>query len=249
MTPEPPGAPPAQPPRRGARYRVLALALGALALVALYSLLDASGTVRAAEALSHSLGAESWTSVISTYGYWAVFVLSILEGPIVTIFAAFLASQGVFSVTAVYALVVLGDLVGDAAYYSIGRWLVRRLPWRMGPRASKLRQRVDALSSHIRAHAGRVLLVGKLTQSAGFAVLLAAGAARVPFLAFMFYNVVGTLVKSAALTAFGYFFGHFYGALDRHLQIIGAIGLAAFCLAMIPLLRPLLMARNLKGPE
>lgn len=189
---------------------------------------------------------DTWPHYISHYGYLAVFLFSLVEGPIITIFAAFLASQGVLDAGMVYAVVVAGDLVGDLVYYAIGRWLIGRLPWRFGVRGQELRRRIDGLRGHIRTHAGRILLFGKLTQSAGFAVLLAAGAARVPIDTFTAYNVIGTLPKSAVLLAIGYFGGDFYKTLDSELQLIGLIGFIVICIVMIALLHRM---RTPHGPE
>lgn len=191
---------------------------------------------------------ENLPHVILHHGYLAVFLLSVLEGPIVTIVAAFLAYQGALGVGAVYATVVLGDLVGDLVYYAIGRWLITRLPWRVGIGRRALR-RIEALRDHFHARAGRVLLFGKLTQSAGFAVLLAAGAARLRLDTFILYNFVGALPKFALFVVIGYFFGRSYKALSGDLQLAGLIGFAVLCLVMIPLIYRLSASRDPEGLE
>ncbi len=170
-------------------------------------------------------------------GYGLLFLGAVAEGPLVTVLAAFLASQGEFSVAGVYVAVVLGDLAGDALYYAMGRWCASGLGGRLGcvwrgRRGVRLRQRVLALREYLSAHPGRVLLLGKLTHSAGFAVLLAAGAARVRPGVYMTYNLLGTLPKSAALMLIGYFFGRFYTTLHAELRLAALAGLAAALLAV-----------------
>jgi membrane protein DedA with SNARE-associated domain len=172
-------------------------------------------------------GLDAWPQYLSHYGYVALFVLALVEGPVVTIFAAFLASRGVLSVPAVYVTVVLGDLAGDAFYYAIGRWFLGKLPWFSGSRGRKLKGRMDQIGAKLRAQPGRVLLFGKLTHSAGFAVLLAAGAARMRLGGFLLYNLLGTLPKSAALVVVGYYFGRSYKAINGQME---RIGLVAFVL-------------------
>src|SRR4030042_6027943 len=54
------------------------------------------------------------------WGYPVMFVLMVLEGPIVTIISAFFASLGFFNVFAVFALSVAGDVAGDIILYYIG---------------------------------------------------------------------------------------------------------------------------------
>ena len=200
---------------------------------------------------------------LAVYGYAALLPLAIIEGPAVTVFAAFLAAQGVFDVVGVYAIVVLGDLIGDVLHYAVGRWAAAR--WAAKPRAAKpmaadlvasgwgaagrratgrwptqpksgrtsrwmasVRQRVEVLAPRIRTRAGAMLLFGKLTHSAGFAVLLAAGAAHVKLRRFLAFNLLGTLPKSLLLVLLGYWFGKLYGSLQGDLRIAGVL---AFLLA------------------
>ncbi len=164
-----------------------------------------------------------WASLISQYGYWALFVLSLFEGPLVTVFAAALAAQGLLKLGLIYVVVLGGDLVGDLGYYSAGRWLLA--PWarRGGRKRHRLASRVGAMRDKLHDHAGRILLFGKLTHSAGFAILLAAGAARVRLLPYLFYNLLGTLPKAALLMAVGYYYGRLYTDMGMPLKIASAV--------------------------
>ena len=168
-------------------------------------------------------GLDAWPRYLSQYGYAALFLLAIIEGPIITIIASFLASQGVLSLPVVYVTVVLGDLAGDGIYYAVGRGLLGRLSWLASARGQKLKGRIDQIGARLRAQPGRVLLFGKLTHSAGFAVLLAAGAARVRLGAFFLYNLLGTLPKSAVFVVVGYFFGRSYKSIDSQMERVGLI--------------------------
>lgn len=172
--------------------------------------------------------------LLAVYGYVALLPLAAVEGPAVTVFAAFLAAQGLLDLAAVYAIVVTGDLLGDVMYYAVGRWLLRGLVEHFGPRATRLRQRVWLLAPRIRARAGTMLLFGKLTHSAGFVVLLAAGAAHVPMRRFLLFNLLGTLPKSLLLVMLGYWFGWMFAQVEGDLRIAALVGfvLASFVLAM-----------------
>ena len=169
---------------------------------------------------------ETLSHYLSHYGYLAVFLLSMVEGPIVTIVAAFLAAQGLLALPAVYGIVVLGDLIGDVGYYGIGRWSFGPLQRFLKARRPKLSRRIEQIGARFRSRPGRILLFGKLTHSAGFAVLLAAGAARIRMDTFFIYCILGTLPKSALLVAAGYFFGEYYKTLEGPLRFAGVIVLA-----------------------
>ncbi|MGH8400021.1 MAG: DedA family protein [Gammaproteobacteria bacterium] len=161
---------------------------------------------------------------VSEYGYLAIFLLSLVEGPIVTLYAAVLAAQGIFNLFLVYLMVVLGDLTGDVLVYSLGRFGIGHPAWHRRLLSRAMMHRIAQLRRKLHARAGHVLLFGKLTQAFGFAILIAAGAARIRLGVFLFYNLLGTLLKSAALLAIGYCFGRFYSLLGPLLQDLGVIG-------------------------
>jgi membrane protein DedA with SNARE-associated domain len=181
----------------------------------------------------------AWPHFIYLYGYLAVFLFSIVEGPLVTVFAAFLAAQGILDVFAVTVTVIAGDMVGDVIVYMMGRWFLGCLPWRHSIIGQTLGNRVKLLCTDIKQHAGHFLLVGKLTHAVGFAVLLAAGAARIRFNVFVLYNILGTLPKSCILIAVGYFFGRFYQDLNSQYKTIGLIALGLGILMMLLLVHRL----------
>ena len=69
--------------------------------------------------------------LLRTWGLAIVAPLSVLEGPIVSMVAGYLARLGVFDLLPLLAVLILGDLVGDVALYLIGRKgrLVVRRRW------------------------------------------------------------------------------------------------------------------------
>lgn len=152
--------------------------------------------------------------LIQTHGLVLLAPLSVLEGPIVTVIAGYLASLGLLPAGGALAVVILGDLVGDALLYLAGRKGIKRMPQRWRDRLGLNAARIEALSDHFGARGGRTLVIGKLTHSAGAAILVAAGAARMPVAAFLGWNLVATLPKSAAFLALGYGFGAAYAQID-----------------------------------
>jgi membrane protein DedA with SNARE-associated domain len=91
---------------------------------------------------------------------------------------------------------------------------MKRLPQRWRDRLGLNADRVEALKDHFGSQGGRTLVIGKLTHSAGAAVLVAAGAARMPAGAFLWWNFIATLPKSAVFLALGYAFGAAYAQID-----------------------------------
>ncbi len=59
---------------------------------------------------------------LQNYGYILVFALTVIEGPIVVIISAFLATQGIFDIFIIALLGWLGDVVGDMLFFFAGRF-------------------------------------------------------------------------------------------------------------------------------
>lgn len=173
---------------------------------------------------------EGLMALVSTHGLPIVGLVALLEGPIVTVLAAWAASRGVFDPWAVLAVVVIADLAGDFGFYALGRrgtgWLPPGWARRIGLRPARLR----LLTRQFQQRGGRMLLLGKVTHSAGALVLIAAGAARMPLLPFFWFNLLATLPKSLAFFALGWFAGHAWERIERwiaHGSLILLIVLAA----------------------
>ena len=192
------------------------------------------------------MAASDWMSAaIASYGYVALFVGAVVEGPVATVIGAFLASRGFLEVAFVYAVVVSGDLVGDLLFYGIGRsGRMALLVWH-GGLGERQQTRLAILKERFHAHPGRTLLFGKLTHAAGFLVLFAAGAARVPMSTFLWYNLLGTLPKAAAFVAIGYFAGAAYLRIDS--SYVGVVSLASLAALLLIALGMAIYFRRRQG--
>ncbi|TKI04598.1 DedA family protein [Martelella alba] len=174
---------------------------------------------------------------ISNYGYAALFLAALVEGPIATVLGAMLASQGLLHVGGVYTVAVAGDLTGDIILYGLGMSgrvtvspLNRRFK-RMGGR------QFGALMTRFRRYPGRVLVTAKLTHAAGFVVLFGAGVARIPLRLFIGFNLLATLPKSGVLVLVGYFAGAAWHRVNAWLWVFSCSLLLALGVALVICLR------------
>lgn len=145
--------------------------------------------------------------LIGAHGLWLLFALTLIEGPVATVIAAAMAGRGLLDPAAVFAVAFAGDLAGDAVLYAIGRLspaLTRRLG---GARGDALPARHGGWRKTMQHRAWQIIALGKLTHVAGFAVILAAGAARVPFGLFLGVSALATLPKVAVLVLAGWTLG------------------------------------------
>ncbi len=169
-------------------------------------------------------------TMIQSHGLLLLFPLAVIEGPIVTIIAGWLSHLGYLPLARVACLLVLADLVGDGLLYCLGRSGLRLFSDRWRARLGLSPDRLEGLIAHFRDKGGRTLLLAKLTHSLGFAALVAAGAARMPVLPFIGFNLLGTLPKTALLLLVGVLFGAANGAIGiwigRGTIVMGIVGAA-----------------------
>jgi membrane protein DedA with SNARE-associated domain len=166
-------------------------------------------------------------SFIVLYGYFVILPVAILEGPIITVIAAFLAAQGYFNIYAVFAIVVIGDLLGDLLYYGIGRFGTKLFNTKFGKRFGLDTKHLALIEKHYATHSGKTLIIGKWTHSLGLVTLTGAGAAKMPVGRFMWYSLLGTIPKSLVFLLLGYYTGYAYQKINMYFNdaayIMGAV--------------------------
>lgn len=147
------------------------------------------------------------SAVIGDYGILVLAPLALIEGPVATLVAAYMASRGMLSLSGVLIIVILADVIGDSLLYAIGRNALTRLSPGLRARLGITPLRVAQCGALFDRRGVWVLVFGKLTHISGFAILIAAGASRMPFAVFMLTNLVATIPKTLTLIALGYFLG------------------------------------------
>jgi membrane protein DedA with SNARE-associated domain len=173
----------------------------------------------------------SW---LLAYRYAILFPLVIIEGPIVTILAGFLASLGQLNLFVCYPLIVVGDVIGDVFMYLQGRWGGKPVIERWGHHFGIKPEMIVRLEEHFKNRPGKTLVLGKISHFFGGPILIAAGMARMKFSKFLWFNVLGTLPKSLILLLVGFYFGQAYSKFDKFLTFAGwaAAALIILCVAV-----------------
>ncbi|WP_369790520.1 DedA family protein [Rouxiella sp. WC2420] len=175
---------------------------------------------------------QSIEELVREYGLLLLAPLAVIEGPIVTVIAAYAARLGYFSLPAVCIIVILADLIGDAGYYCLGRWAIQSNgePPKWLSFLGLNKARLATVVASFDKHGGRLLVIGKLTHSAGAVVLVASGMARMRFSHFIFYNAVAQVPKSLFFVAIGWSFGHVIGQVDHWIAYL-SVGMLLLLIA------------------
>lgn len=165
-------------------------------------------------------------SLIVTYRYWILFPVACFEGPVTAFVIGTLAALGYFNVWISLCILLLGDIVPDAAYYFIGKF---------GERASVTKKylakvgigerELEVIRNLWHKHAGKTMFFSKLAYGLSTAFLISAGLVGMPFGRFFSYALLVTVAQYGILMFLGY---HFSNALStvssvlEHIQYLFA---------------------------
>ena len=180
----------------------------------------------------------STISAIGAQGLPVLVPMAIVEGPVVTIVAGWLAKLGLISAWGSIVALVIADLIGDTLLYLIGRRGVARLPERWRRRLGLTDARMAQVAEHFRRQGPRTIVLGKLTHTAGAVGLVTAGSARMPYLPFLWWNLLSTIPKTAAFFAIGWVFGAALPDVENALFWAAIVLLGAFAFAIYRMARP-----------
>ncbi len=164
------------------------------------------------------------------YGYWVMLPLMIIEGPVVTIISALLASLGAFNVWLVFIFSVTGDIIGDVFLYEIGYFRGLNFVKRFGKYIGITEKLVMRMEKYFAKHGGKTIFIVKSTVGLSWATFIAAGIVKMNFKKFLKYSFLGGVVWSGFLVSMGYFYGYLWREMKQYIEWIGWI---IFALALI----------------
>ncbi len=160
---------------------------------------------------------------VKAFGYPSLFILMIVEGPIITLIGSFLASLGFFDVRLIFALSLLGDLLGDFVLYGMGYFgglqvLAKAEKFfRIGPSV------INKLRKLFNNHGKKIIFSVKSTTGLCGITFILAGTLRMNLKSFFLATLVGGMAWSGILTLIGYFFGYAFEKTNAYIKYAGII--------------------------
>ncbi len=161
--------------------------------------------------------------LLTKYGYFILFPLAIVEGPIITIIAGFLTSLGLMNVFIVYAVVMAGDIVGDTGVYMIGRSGGAFFSRYFKKHSDKL----EKAKKYFETNQNRAIVLSKLIHGIGVTGLFAAGSLRIPYKRYITLCFLTTTAQSLVLLTVGVLFGSAYVQLSKYLNYFSTMTIIA----------------------
>lgn len=164
---------------------------------------------------------------LSNYGYLIMLPLMILEGPVVTLIAAMLASLGAFNIFVVLLLSILGDVIGDVILYGLGYKFGMRFTRGLGRYMGITENLVLRMEDYFKRHGGKTIFAVKSTTGLCWATFAAAGIVKMDFGKFLKNSFLGGIVWSGFLVVMGYFYGYLWKEISDYIEWIGWVMFAA----------------------
>lgn len=154
------------------------------------------------------------------YKYLLVFLLSIVEGPVIMTLSGFFLRLDYFTFWPLYITLMAGDLAADILWYGIGYYGAFPLIRKYGKFLNITEKMVQKTETAFHKHQNKILFLSKITMGLGFAlvILITAGIVRIPFRKYLTFNALGQLFWTGFLLAIGYLFGNLYLAINQGLR-------------------------------
>lgn len=191
--------------------------------------------------------------LISTWGYLAIFLLSIAQSACVPTsseltfgFAGFLAYTGHFNIAEVVVVGALGELIGAYIAWAFGITGGRALVLRYGRLIRVNQDQLDRLQAWYERHPRWGVFASRLLPVVRNFVALAAGLAEVPPLAFGILTLLGSLVWDGGLTLLGYSVG---SAWQHMVHTVSEAGYGVVVVVVVVAAVLLLMHRKASQPR
>jgi membrane protein DedA with SNARE-associated domain len=182
----------------------------------------------------------SVTHLVSSYGYAAVFLLSVLQSCCIPTsseltlgFAGVLASEGHLNVWGVIAVAVSGEVIGAYIAWVIGRYAGRTLVDRYGKYVLLTHHDLDRAEGWYDRHGNWGVFAGRLIPVIRNFVALPAGVAEYPLVPFGVLTLLGSLIWCSAMTLIGYGVGSGYHHIMKGFSYAGYLVGAGAVIAIV----------------
>ena len=158
--------------------------------------------------------------------YAMITFLACAEGPWLSLILGVFIRLGDFSFFPVYMCLMLGDLIGDAGWYFMGRRYGNLFVARYGKYFKVTASGVERMTRLFHCYKHSVLFLSKISNGFGFAIvtLMTAGMVRIPFGRFIVINLLGQFIWTGLLLGIGYFFSHLFITVN---SVLGRMSLVA----------------------
>lgn len=130
--------------------------------------------------------------------------------------AGILASQGFLDIVPLIAVLFFGVLLGDNTGYYLGK--------KLGPKIFRKEESFFFRKSHLErsqkffaAHGPKTLILARFVPIVRTFAPTLAGVGNMPYPAFLFYSLIGSVLWTVGLTLMGYYMGKYIPNVDAYI--------------------------------
>ena len=168
-----------------------------------------------------------------------------LPGEVSIALGGVVAGQGTIRLGVLIPLVWVAVVAGDITAYWLGRRLGRDFILRRGSRFGITPDRLAWTERYFEAHGGKTILVGRFLSFMRTLAPFLAGASKMSFRRFLFFDALGAALWVAAFTLLGWIF---WQSLDDALAIAGW-GKLVLLAAVVLVIGTLALRAVVRSPE
>jgi membrane protein DedA with SNARE-associated domain len=166
-----------------------------------------------------TMGFQGTLQWILHHGYPLLFILMLVEGPVVTAAGAFAAALHYFNIWAVLLLSIFGNLIPDAIYYALGFWGRAKFIGKYGRYLGITKERIAITEKLAKKHSGKSMLTIKMIPFLATPGLIVMGASHMDIKKYAFWSFIITVPTSLFYLVLGYYFGAAYDRIDHYLHL------------------------------
>lgn len=159
----------------------------------------------------------SMLQFLQTSGYGIMFILMIVEGPIITYMASFAASLGIFNIFYVLILSLLGNILGDLIFFFIGR-ISKETVVEEYEHKSLNESKISKLKMYLEKNPGRTIAVIKLTPFLPIPGLILTGASKISLKKFIIYSALINIVYAVSMVLLGFYSGVAFLTIAKYVK-------------------------------
>ena len=179
------------------------------------------------------------THLIRDIGLTGVALLTLTSGVIglpgsepTMLFAGFNVYQGHLSLVGIIVFGVIGDVLGASIAYTIGYFGSRELIERQGGKLHMSADRLDRTHRWFERYGSPVIVVSRLIPFIRAAFPYAAGVGRMPFVRFVVFTTIGSILWITALGVLGREVGSSWQSWRHNLEYVDYVGAAVLIAAL-----------------
>ncbi len=195
------------------------------------------------------MSAPTILTLILTYRYAILVPIALVAGFPTGLAVGVALRLGYLEFFLSYGCIMLGELIGDMAWYWIGYRWGETFSKRYGKFVGLSHEHIDEAKRLFAQYDQRILVSSKLTTGFGFAIpiLFTAGMSHMPLWRYMRANLGGQFLWSGGLIAVGYFFSDLYLNVSSVEGKVSTVGTAILLLLLMFGFGKFLWSRVMRG--